>query len=158
MYCIIKHVQSFVNCDHHTQICRLYAGFMQLLTLLGKQFTDFVVTSSNGNIFRITGPLWVEFTGHRWIPPTKASDAELDVFFIVHLNKRLNKQSRRRWFGTPSRSLWRHCNMSNTCITVFQELSNLAFLEGNIGYIIWPRDTNPALWLVDCPIVDHTYT
>ena len=24
--------------------------------------------------------------------------------------KRLSKQSRRRWFETPSRSLWRHCN------------------------------------------------
>ena len=31
----------------------------------------------DGNIFRITGPLWGEFTGHRWIPLTKAIDAEL---------------------------------------------------------------------------------
>ena len=34
------------------------------------------MTSSNGNIFRVTGPLCVEFTGQRWIPRTKASDAE----------------------------------------------------------------------------------
>ena len=34
------------------------------------------MTSSNGNMFRVTGPLWGEFTGHRWIPLTKASDAE----------------------------------------------------------------------------------
>ena len=34
------------------------------------------MTSSNGNIFRVTGPLCEEFTGHRWIPLTKASDAE----------------------------------------------------------------------------------
>ena len=27
--------------------------------------------------FRVTGPLCGEFTGHRWIPLTKASDAEL---------------------------------------------------------------------------------
>ena len=33
-----------------------------------------------------------------------------DVFFDVRLNKRLSKQSRRWWFETPSRSLWRHCN------------------------------------------------
>ena len=26
------------------------------------------MTSLNGNIFRITGPLWGESTGHRWIP------------------------------------------------------------------------------------------
>ena len=32
------------------------------------------------------------------------------VFFDLCLNKRLNKQSRRRWFETPSRSLWRHWN------------------------------------------------
>ena len=34
-----------------------------------------------------------------------------DVFFDLHPNKRLNKQSRRWWFDTPSRSLWRHCNV-----------------------------------------------
>ena len=32
------------------------------------------------------------------------------IFFDVSLNKRLNKQARRRWFETPSRSLWRRCN------------------------------------------------
>ena len=35
------------------------------------------MTASNGNIFRVTGPLRGETTGHRWIPLTKASDAEL---------------------------------------------------------------------------------
>ena len=29
------------------------------------------MTSSNGIIFRVTGPLCGEFTGHRWIPPYK---------------------------------------------------------------------------------------
>ena len=50
-----------------------------------------------------TGLLCGEFTGHRWISHTMAS---FDVFF--HL--RLGKQWRHRWFETPSRSLWRHCN------------------------------------------------
>ena len=36
-----------------------------------------MMTSSNGTIFRVTGPLCCQFTGHRWIPHTKASDAEL---------------------------------------------------------------------------------
>ena len=36
-----------------------------------------MMTSSNGNIFRVTGHLCGEFTGPRWIPRTKASDAEL---------------------------------------------------------------------------------
>ena len=39
-----------------------------------------MMTSSNGNTFRATGPLCGEFTGHRWIPRTKASDAELWCF------------------------------------------------------------------------------
>ena len=37
----------------------------------------FVMTSSNGDIFRVTGLLWGEFTGPRWIPRAKASDVEL---------------------------------------------------------------------------------
>ena len=41
---------------------------------------DFMMTSSNGNIFRVTDHLWGESIGHRWIPPTKASDAELLCF------------------------------------------------------------------------------
>ena len=39
-----------------------------------------MMTSSNGYIFRVTGPLCGEFTGHRWIPRTKASDAEFWCF------------------------------------------------------------------------------
>ena len=39
-----------------------------------------IMTSSNGNIFRVTGPLYGEFTVHRWIPITKASDAEFWSF------------------------------------------------------------------------------
>ena len=39
-----------------------------------------MMTSSNGNIVRVTGHLCREFTGLRWIPRTKASDAELWCF------------------------------------------------------------------------------
>ena len=38
------------------------------------------MTSTNGNIFRVTGPFCGEFTGHQWIPLPKASDAELWCF------------------------------------------------------------------------------
>ena len=65
-----------------------------------------VSPSSNGNIFRVTDPLCGEFTGRRWIPFTKASDAELWCFFHLRLNKRLSKQS-------PSRSLWRNWRQLN---------------------------------------------
>ena len=35
-----------------------------------------------------------------------------DIFFDLQLDKRLSKQRRHRWFETPSRWLWRHCNES----------------------------------------------
>ena len=39
-------------------------------------FLKHMMTSSYGNIFRVTGPLCGEFIGHRRMPLTKASDAE----------------------------------------------------------------------------------
>ena len=50
-------------------------GFVLLSLIL-------VMTSSNGSIFRVTGLLGGggEFNGDRWIPLTKASDAELSCF------------------------------------------------------------------------------
>ena len=77
-----------------------------------------MMTSSNGNIFRVTGPLWEESTDHRWIPLTKPVTRSFDVFFDLRLNKRLIKQSRRRWFETPSRLLWRHRNVISTSIII----------------------------------------
>ena len=41
---------------------------------------DHMMTSWNGNILRVTGHLCGEFTGPRWIPRTKANDAELWCF------------------------------------------------------------------------------
>ena len=49
-------------------------------------------------------PVTGEFPSQR--PVTQS----LDVFFDLRMNKRLSKQSKRRWFETPPRSLWRHCN------------------------------------------------
>ena len=54
------------------------------------------------NIFCITGPLCGEFTGHWWIPLTKASAWSFDVLFDRHLHKQLSKQLRRLWFETQS--------------------------------------------------------
>ena len=51
-------------------------------------------------------PLTGDFPSQR--PMTRS----FDIFFYLGLNKRLSKQSRRWWFETPSRSLWRHCNVS----------------------------------------------
>ena len=59
-----------------------------------------MMTSSNGNNFRVTGlcpgnsPVTDEFPSQR--PVTR----NFDLFFDLHLNKRLNKQSLGWWFET----------------------------------------------------------
>ena len=50
---------------------------------------------------------------HRWpvdSPSQRPATRCFEVFFDLRPNKRFSKQSRRRWFETPSRSVWRHCN------------------------------------------------
>ena len=68
------------------------------------------MTSSNGNIFRVTVPLCGEFTGPGEFPAQRSVTRSFDVFFDLRLNKRLNKQPWGWWFETPSWSLWRQCN------------------------------------------------
>ena len=68
-----------------------------------------MMTSSNGIIFRVTGPLCGEFTGH--FPSQRSVTRSFDVFFDLCRNKRLNKHLWGWWFGTPSRPLWRHSNV-----------------------------------------------
>ena len=69
------------------------------------------MTSSNPNIFSVTGLLWGDFNNDRWIPPKRQGTRKFKGFLDLRLNKRLSKQSRDWWFETPSRSLWCHCNI-----------------------------------------------
>ena len=66
--------------------------------------------SSNGNIFRVTGHLCGNSPVTGEFPTQRPVTRSLDVFFDLHLNKRLGKQSWDWWFETPSRPLWRQCN------------------------------------------------
>ena len=50
-----------------------------------------------------------EFTGE--FPAQRPVTRSFDVSFDLRLNKRLSKQSWRWWSETPSRPLWRHCNV-----------------------------------------------
>ena len=68
------------------------------------------MTSSNGNIFRVTGPLCGEFTGPGEFPAQRPVTRSFDVFFHLRLNKRLSKQPWGWWFETAGWSLWRHRN------------------------------------------------
>ena len=108
-----------LTCDVSVHVCQFSAWFSvsigvyyqaEVRLIASQGWLPCMMTSSNGNIFHVTGPLWGETTGHWWILLTKASDAELWCFFDPRLNKQLSKQSGHRWFETPSHSLWRHCN------------------------------------------------
>ena len=66
------------------------------------------MTSSNGNIFRVTG----HFAGNSPVPglflPQRPVTRSFAVFFDLRLNKRLSKQSWGWWLETLSCPLWRH--------------------------------------------------
>ena len=69
-----------------------------------------MMTSSNGNIFRVTGPLCGNTPVPGEFPAQKPVTRSFGVFFDLHLNKPLSKQPRGWWFETRLRSLWRHFN------------------------------------------------
>ena len=69
-----------------------------------------MMTSADGNIFRVTGLSCREFTGHRWIPHTKASDAELWCFLWSAPEPTVEQTIETPMIYAPSRSSWRHFN------------------------------------------------
>ena len=94
-------------------LCKPYS--IQNNTMMGVQFVIHedlfrMMTSSNGNIFRATGPLCGEFTGPGEFPTQRPVTRSFDVYFDLRLNKRLSKQPWGWWFETLSWSLWRHRN------------------------------------------------
>ena len=68
------------------------------------------MTSSNGNIFRVTDPVCGEFTGPGEFRTQRPVTRSFDIFFDLRVNKPLSKQPWGWWFETPSWSLWRQSN------------------------------------------------
>ena len=68
--------------------------------------------------FRVTGPLWGESTDHRWIPLTKASDAELWCFLWYAPEQTVEQTIIRPAIWDATRSLWRHCDETMGCRTL----------------------------------------
>ena len=71
--------------SHKVEAVRVSKHGVINLNLINLKFElSFILFSSwwrhQMEIFRVTGPLCEEFTGHRWIPFTKASNAELWCF------------------------------------------------------------------------------
>ena len=68
-------------------------------------WNKFMMTSSNGNIFRVTGHLCGKFPTQR--PVTRS----FEVFFDLRSTELLSKQSWGWWLETLSSPLWRHRNV-----------------------------------------------
>ena len=69
-----------------------------------------MMTSSNANIFRAVGPLCGNSQVPGEFPVQRPVTRSFNLFFDLRLNRQSSKQWRRRWFETPSRSLWHYCN------------------------------------------------
>ena len=72
--------------------------------------TNLNLMSWHGNSLCITGLLCGGSTSHWWIPLSKVSNAQIYVFFVLSLNKLLNKQFSCWLFETP----WRSCYITVT--------------------------------------------
>ena len=97
----------------HCFVCNYITSLSSLCKHIWKYC---IMTSSNGNIFRVTGPLCGVFTGPGEFPTQGPVTRSFDVFFHLCLNKRLNKQPWCWWFETLPWSLWRHSNGTSKMI------------------------------------------
>ena len=105
---IRENVLIFLFYEKKTHMVYVWQIWSQSPICVGKSAR--MMTSSNGNIFRVTDPLCGEFTGLGEIPAQRPVTRGFDVFFDLRLNKRLSKQPWGWWSEMPSWSLWRQCN------------------------------------------------
>ena len=136
-----------------------------------------MMTSSNGNIFHVTGPLCGEFKGPGEFPTQRPVTRSFDVFFDLRLNNRLSKQPWGWWFDTSSWSLWRHCNVEklpvywlfhdeakkpNTCQFVnfgaIRSYSEIIACNCELAWIIWQINSDSLTLVTDLKIQNERVT
>ena len=126
--CLHVRITTIVPYSHQATISRTlrclvtHTGASDIFSLVTSRVRIManMMTSSNGNIFRVTGHLCGEFTGPGEFPAQSPVTRSFGVFFGLRLHKQLSKQSGGRWFETQSRPLWRHCNeIASRVKTVF---------------------------------------
>ena len=95
-------------------------------------------------------------------PSQRPVTRSFDVSFDLRVNKRLSKRSRRRWFETPSRSQWRHCNLNvlagflmltfttteiETAVSIFADYFFQMHLLSEDGWILIKFHWDVFLWV-----------
>ena len=121
-----------------------------------------MTTSSNGNIFRVNRLVCVEFTGHRWVPPTKGSYAELWCFLWSALEETAEQTN-----GTlaiwDAIAWWRHGNVPwnmHSALACFVWTFYRCIYRWSSNEWQWP--TLIANWRCVCPVsragtCNHSY-
>ena len=109
--------------------------------------TSVMMMSSNGNSFRVTGPLWGEFTSHLRIPLKKARDAELWCFLWTASEQTIETTA--IWDAI----LWRHCNVKSTytgvSFTLFNGLVLSRFVSSFMPWVRW------LIWIKHDSVSNH---
>ena len=101
-FCILfQHVFRFVNSD--SEWTHISMVTLKKIVVL-RQCSKTMMISSKGNIFRVTGPLLGESFGHRWIPHTKAGDAE--NIFLTLINRNVIKKIGNYYTFSHRITLW----------------------------------------------------
>ena len=112
--------------------------------------------------FTFHGGALISYISIPCFPLHRPVTRSFDAFFDLRLNKRLSKQSRRRWVETPLHSLWHHCYvvpksdpMIRAAVGSFgvQRVTLVQFWIGETGQIggfralwkEWPQIWNTAL-------------
>ena len=60
-------------------------------------------------------------------PSQSPATRSFDVCFNLRRNKWLSQHARHLWFETPSRSLWRYCNVKGYCQLVYKALIGIDY-------------------------------
>ena len=152
------HIRRLNTLGILTKVANILQTFSNALSSEKTFVFEFMMTSSNGNVFRVTGHLCGEFTGHQWIPAQRPVTRSFDVFFDLRLNKLLSKQSWGWCLETLSRPLWRHSNVLGVNVwgcyrstrnnIAFYDVNRTIFLHKMI-YLIRQLIAPPTIALVE---------
>ena len=103
-----------------------------------------MMTSSNGTIFRVTGPLYGKFTGPGEFPAQRPVTRSFDVFCDLHPNNRLSKNGeagdlRRHRVHHHVTVMMQRLELIPTCCTYLRNLICLPTFASVTGDKLFPK-------------------
>ena len=103
-----------------------------------------IMTSPNGNIFRVTGTLCGKSPVTSEFPAQRLVRRSFDVFYDLRLNKRLRKQSKVWWLETPP--IWDFIVPITKIGDIGAQKSKIHFgLQAAVTLYSWPK-AQPLIW------------